>query len=68
MKKLIISLCLMGMVVVPTQVKATQNSEVCVAIVDEDGNVLNQEEYLACLEEHGYGVETYEDKYGGTKG
>ena len=46
MKKLIISLCLMGMVVVPTQVKATQNSEVCVAVVDEDGNVLNQEEYL----------------------
>lgn len=68
MKKLIISLWLLGMVAAPVQVKATQNSEVCVAIVDEEGNVLNQEEYLACLKEHGYGVETYEDKYGGTKG
>lgn len=43
-------------------VHAQDPAEACVLLYDENGNIINQEEYEKCLEEIG-GIQTYEHKF-----
>ena len=43
-------------------VHAQDPAEACVLLYDENGNIINQEEYEKCLEETG-GIQTFESTY-----
>lgn len=45
-------------------VHAQDPAEACVLLYDENGNIINQEEYEKCLKEN-TGIQTYELKYPG---
>ena len=66
MKKMKIILCaLFLMLGVCPQVNAEETSAVCVLQVDENGNILNEEEYAECLKENGYEITPLEGKWPG---
>lgn len=61
MKKLS-KVLLATMLVMMSEPLMAEENTVCQAQFDENGVQINVEEYVACLEENGYGVETLELK------
>lgn len=63
MKKLYLLLAIF-LIVPSVEIKAEEPIDVCQLIVDEEGEILNIEEYQKCLEDNGYGVEPLQGKWG----